>query len=62
MAPHLGAHFKDAPAFLSALGGNHALRPELFPDVGVVSLAVKLGGGQHQPDARLLGGRFDDLW
>src|SRR5580693_4792131 len=59
-SPHLGAHSMNAPGFLSALGGDHALRPELFPDVGVIPFAVELGVGQHQPDARLLGSRFDD--
>jgi hypothetical protein len=43
--PHLGAHSMNAPAFLSALGGNHALRPELLADVRVVPLAVELGVG-----------------
>src|SRR5579864_8510104 len=61
-SPHLGAHPMDAPAFLSALGGNHTVGPELLPDVGVIPLAVELGVGQHQPDARLLGSRFDDRW
>src|ERR1700675_3473131 len=54
-SPHLGTHSVDAPRFLAALGGDHALRPELAPDVGVISLAVELGVGQHQADARLLG-------
>src|SRR5579864_9235838 len=57
--PHLGAHPMNAPGFLSALGGDHTLRPELLPDVGVIPLAVELGVGQHQADARLLGSRFD---
>src|SRR5271167_4913665 len=59
-SPHLGAHSMDAPGFLSALGWNYALRAELLADVGVVPFAVELGIGQHQPDARLLGSRFDD--
>jgi hypothetical protein len=58
--PHLGAHSVDAPGFLSALGGDHALRPELLPDVGMISLAVEFGVGQNQPDVRLLGSRSDD--
>ena len=58
-APHLGAHSMNTPGFLSALGGDHALRPELFPDVGMISFAVELGVGQHQPNARLLGSRLD---
>src|SRR5271170_8492243 len=59
-SPHLGAHSMNAPSFLSPLGGDHALRPKLFPDVGVIPFAVELGVGQHQSDARLLGSRFDD--
>src|ERR1700721_1495562 len=61
-SPHLGAHSMDAPGLLSTLGGNHTLRPELLPDVGVIPLAVELSVGQHQPDPRLLGSRFDDRW
>ena len=56
---HLGAHSVDAPRFLSALGRDHALRPELLPNVGVISLAVEFGIGQHQPDARLLPSSLD---
>jgi hypothetical protein len=56
---HLGARSVDVPGFLSALGGDHALRSELLPDVGMISLAVEFGVGQHQPDARLLGSRLD---
>lgn len=59
-SPHLGTHSMDAPGFLSALGEDHTPRPELLPDVGVIPLAVELGVGQYQPDARLLGSRFDD--
>src|ERR1700730_6210311 len=59
-SPHFGADFMNMPGFLSAFGRDHALRPELLPDVGVIPLAVELGVGQHQPDARLLGGGFDD--
>jgi hypothetical protein len=55
--PHLGTHSVDAPGFLSPLGGDYTLGPELEPDVGVVPLAVELGIGQNQPDARLLGSR-----
>jgi hypothetical protein len=58
--PHLGTHSVQAPCFLSALGGDHALRPELAPDVGMISLAVELGVGKHQADARSLGSCFDD--
>src|SRR3984893_11676863 len=61
-SPHLGAHSMDAPGFLSTLGGNHALRSELLADISVIPLAVEFGVGQHQPDARLLGSRFDDHW
>src|SRR6202165_589107 len=59
-SPHLGAHSMNTPGFLSALGGDHALRPELFPDVGVIPLAVELGVGQDQPNACLFGSRLDD--
>jgi hypothetical protein len=59
-SPHLGSHAVDTPGFLAALGGNHALRAELLTDVGMVPLAVELGIGQHQADARSLGSRFDD--
>src|SRR5579862_7777885 len=43
---HFGAHSVDAPGFLSALGGDHTLRPELLADIGVIPLAVELGVGQ----------------
>jgi hypothetical protein len=43
----------DAPGFLSALGGDYTLRPELAPDEGVIPLAVELGVGQHQANGRL---------
>src|ERR1700745_1913568 len=59
LPPHLGAHSMDAPGFLSTLCGDHTLGPELLSDVGVIPLAVELGVGQHYPDARLLGSRFD---
>src|SRR4029077_9647968 len=58
-SPHLRTHSVDAPGFLAALGGDHALRPKLAPDVGVISLAVELRIGQHQADARLLRRRLD---
>jgi hypothetical protein len=51
--PHLGTHSVDAPGFLSALGGDYTLRPELAPDEGVIPLAVELGVGQHQANGRL---------
>jgi len=57
---HLGTHSVHAPGFLPASGGNHALGSEAFSDVGVIALAVELRAGQHQSDAGLLGGRFDD--
>ena len=50
----------DPPGFLSALGGNHALRSEVLADVGMIALTVELRVGQHQPDAGLLGSRFND--
>jgi hypothetical protein len=57
---HLGTHSVAAPGFLAALGGDHALRPELLSDVSRISLAIEFGVGQHQPDARLLGSHLDD--
>src|SRR5208283_3155563 len=57
--PHLGPHSVHAPSFLSALGGDHTLRSQLLTNVGVISLAVEFGIGQHQPDARLPGSGFD---
>src|ERR1700733_10703842 len=57
---HLCSHSMDAPGFLSALGRNHALCSELFPDVCMVPLAVNLGVGQHQADPCLLRSRLDD--
>src|SRR5271167_2546023 len=58
--PHLGAYSVQVPRFLSAFGGDYTLRPELAPDIGVISLAVEFGVGQHQSDARLFGSRCDD--
>jgi hypothetical protein len=49
----------NAPGFLFALGGDHTLRPELLPDLGVIPFAVEFGVGQDQPNARLVGRRFD---
>src|SRR5580658_10569517 len=57
---HLRAYSVDAPGFLSALGGDDALRPELAPDVGMIPFAVEFGVGQHQSDGRSLGSRCDD--
>ena len=57
---HLRTHSMDAPGFLSALGGDHTLRPELLSDVRMISLAVEFGIGQHQSDGRSLGSRCDD--
>src|SRR6266446_4705358 len=48
---HLGAHTTQTPGFLSAFGGNHALRSEAFADVGMIAFAVELRVGQYQPDA-----------
>lgn len=31
--PHLGAHSAHPPGFLPTFGGDHALRPELLPDI-----------------------------
>ena len=58
--PHLGANFAHSPGFLAALGRDHALRPELLPDIGVIPLAVELGVSQHQPGRSFLRSRFDD--
>jgi hypothetical protein len=49
--PHLSTHSVQAPGFLSALGGDHALRPEVAPD-DVLFLAVELGVGHNWADAR----------
>jgi len=58
--PHLGAHSVHAPGFLSAFGGNYAVRSEALADLRVIALAVELGVGQHQPDAGLFGSAFHD--
>ena len=58
-SPHLGTHSVHAPSFLSTLGGDNTLRSELLTNVGVISLAVEFGIGQHQPDAGLLGSGLD---
>jgi hypothetical protein len=58
--PHLDTHSVHAPCFLSALGGNHALRSEALADVGRIALAVEFRVGQHQRDAGLLGSSFND--
>ena len=47
-------------AAISALGRDHTLCSKWLPNKGVISLAVELGISQYQPDARLLGSRFDD--
>jgi len=57
--PHLGTNSAYAPGLHATLGGDHTLRPELLPDIGMIPLAVEFGVGQHQADARLLGSRFD---
>jgi hypothetical protein len=57
---HLGADSVHAPGFLSAFGRNHALRSEMFTNVGVIAFAVELRVGQHQPDAGLFGSSFDN--
>src|SRR5580698_3900446 len=59
--PHLGTHSADAPGFLSALGRDYTLRPELAPDVDVISLAVERGVGQHQTNGRSRGSRCDEV-
>ena len=56
----LGAHSVDPPRFLPPLGGDHMLRLELLPDIGVIPLAVEFGVGQHQSDAGLPGSGLDD--
>ena len=58
--PHFGAHAVHAPSFLPTLGGNHTLRSKFLSNVGVIPLAVELRIGQHQPNAGLLRGGFDD--
>jgi len=57
--PHLGPHSVHSPRFLSALGGDHTPRSQLLTNVGVIPLAVELGVGQHQPDARILSSGLD---
>src|SRR6266852_3918587 len=42
---HLSSHSVYAPCFLSSLGGDHTLRSELLPDVGVIPFAVEFGIG-----------------
>ncbi len=37
--PHLGTDSLDEPVFLATLGGDHALRPEVPPNVGTDSIA-----------------------
>src|SRR6202049_434368 len=51
--PHLGAHSVHSPGFLPALSGDHTLRPELLPDIGVVALAIEFGSGNNYAHARL---------
>ena len=46
-SPHLGADSVYAPGFLSALGGDHALRPQMLPDVGMIPFAGEFGVGQY---------------
>jgi hypothetical protein len=48
------------PGFQPAFDGDYVLRPKLLPDIGVIPLAVELGLGQHELDARLLGSSFGD--
>ena len=59
-SPHFGAHPVDASRFLSAIVGDHILRPELLPGVGVISLTVELAVRHRQTYESLLGSRFDD--
>jgi hypothetical protein len=58
--PDLDPHSIYASAFLSALRGHPALRPELLPNIDVLPLAIESGVGQNQPDGRLLESRCDD--
>ena len=55
---HFCTHSADPPGLLPAFRWDHTPCSELLPDVGMVSLAVELGVGQHQPDAGLLGSRL----
>ena len=48
--PHFRTDSVHSPGFLSPLGGDHTVRSELFPNVGVVPLAVEFRIGQHQPN------------
>src|SRR5215469_4767919 len=44
--PHFGTHSTNAPSFLSALGWDHVLSPELLTNIGMIPLAVEFGIGQ----------------
>jgi len=57
--PHLSTHSARAPSFLSTLGGDDTLHPELMTNVGVITLAVEFSIGQHQSDVSLLESSFD---
>jgi len=43
--PHFGAHSVHAPSWFPAFRGDHTLRSECAPNVGVIPLAVELGVG-----------------
>ena len=58
--PHIGTHSTDTPVFFSGRRRNHAPRPELLSDLGVIAVTVEFSVGQHQPAACLLGSRSDD--
>ncbi len=56
---HLRTDTTYSPGFLSTLGGDHALCPELLTDVSMIPFAVELCIGQDQSDGSLLRGGFD---
>ncbi len=60
-SPHLGAHSMDAPSFLPAFGGDHALCPEWLSDVGMILSLSNSTSASTSPMRDLLGSRLDPL-
>ena len=58
--PHLSADSLDAPSLVATLGRDHALCSELPANIGMISLAVEFGVGQHQSDTGLLSRNLTD--
>jgi hypothetical protein len=46
---HLGAHSAEAPRFLSTLRGDHAPRPELLPDLGMIPVEGRSSVVEQRP-------------